>query len=108
MSEARVNHIGFKATQGAWQRVVLGMTLADVLSLGIPEAAIKERVRKGVLTFDPPLFPIKLGGRRPPAHRDPTRLRKCMCCRREFDSTGNGNRLCIICRGGTGLGNLPW
>lgn len=28
-----------------------------------------------------------------------TTRRKCLCCRKEFDSTGAGNRLCGVCRG---------
>jgi hypothetical protein len=97
MLSARVYHIGFTATQGSWRRVVLGMTLADVLAVGITANAIKKRVRKGVLAFDPPLFPIKLGGRRPAPQRDITQ-RKCMSCRRAFPSEHKGNRLCLRCK----------
>lgn len=28
----------------------------------------------------------------------PTRRRPCLCCSREFDSKGAGNRMCVICR----------
>ena len=59
--------------------------------------AIKKRVREGVLAFDPPLFPIKLGGRRPAPQRDITQ-RKCMHCRRASPSEHEGNRLCLRCK----------
>jgi hypothetical protein len=107
MSEARVYHIGFKATQGSWRRVVLGMTLADMLRLGIPETSIKKRVRKGVLAFDPPLFVARIGGKRPPAQRAITQ-RKCMCCRRAFASEHKGNRLCLRCKANHATYDSPY
>lgn len=32
------------------------------------------------------------------AYRDPKKTRACMCCRQDFQSEGNHNRLCLRCK----------
>jgi len=109
MSEPRITELRYKPRPGSpWANLRLGMTRAEArAAMGVRTVEIMERVRRGLIIFDPP---IEKCGRavkpnptlrdRPISYRRPasSKTRPCLCCRDPFDSHGPGNRLCDRCR----------
>jgi hypothetical protein len=111
-----------------WTDVIVGYSMVDLFEMGVKSCTLVPRIKRGELTFDPPvtvedvqaefklysyrkrqLYKLEHGGQgagrpsgRPRGNGYPTTPRKCMTCRKTFPSVGIGNRLCEPCakRGG--------
>ena len=85
----------------ARRRVVLGMTLADLLALGIAEHnkhCQEAGTSKACSPSDPPLFPIKLGSPTASTAARPYRTQMHESSARVPEREHKGNRLCICCK----------
>jgi hypothetical protein len=114
MSAPRIAELRFAPKRlSPWAALRVGMTREEacaVLGPG-PSREFLTRVRQGQIIFHPPLQvagqPV-LPGPKPAepsrghvryVNKDPAALRPCICCRRSFESSGPGNRMCERCRG---------
>ncbi len=105
MSEPRIAALHFTPRPGSpWAQVRLGMTWAEVRSLGLLRTELSHRVRQGRIVFDPPLtrkgqvIAADKGGAGVELVPPRCQVRPCLCCRRPFESEGPGNRMCVECR----------
>ena len=109
MTEPRIAELRYKPRRGSpWAALRGGMTRAEArAAVGVRAVEIMERVRRGLIIFDPP---IQLCGQavkpnpklrdRPISYRKPasSKTRPCLCCQQLFESHGPGNRMCERCR----------
>jgi hypothetical protein len=117
-------HCDFKTRP--WIDVIIGYSMIDLFEMGVKSCTLVPRIKRGELTFDPPvtaedvkaefalyrkrkkaLYKIEHGGQgsrpgRPRGNGHPTTPRKCLSCRKKFPSVGIQNRMCDPCakRGG--------
>ena len=103
--EPRIEALNFKRQPGPrWAQMRVGMTVPDLLALGLPKGQIIERVHLGQIEFQPPITSkngtiiSKVEPNQPPTRPSSLPIRRCLCCGKPFRSAGPGNRLCDDCR----------
>jgi len=93
-----------------WRTARVGMTMTQLLSLGIWLSDIRHFLAKGRIAFDPPVHiatrppgkPRERGKYQPAYLRPSDKPRRCLRCSRMFASQGPHNRLCDPCRAAIG------
>lgn len=113
MTEPRIAELLFVPKRlSPWAALRLGMTREEacaVLGPG-PSRELLTRVRRGQIVFQPPLMVAGQPVLPPtaPTQPEPPRIRyvnqqagsrPCLRCRKPFESSGPGNRMCDRCRG---------
>lgn len=110
MSEPRIAELHFRPKRGSpWALLRVGMTESEArAALGRVDRELKARAHSGQIVFRPPLplperKPVGVPPRRVKTDKhvnwDSAKVRTCLCCRRPFESSGPGNRMCDGCRG---------
>lgn len=89
-----------------WQSARVGMTLSQLLALGVTHGDVRAFMSNGRLAFDGPLPQAKPRSGATRRVRPPPKFgqeRRCLRCTRQFISEGPHNRLCDPCREAVGM-----